>query len=194
MMKGHEQEPVLSERRRRWQEAVEAVEHITDKLEHPVDKGVRETVAALNIWEINTTGSCEGHDDRGELAPWIDIEAKEVAALDKELENTNDEEVSRLITEDIERKNLVERRKVIDLLDEFYRDRHVPFSRRLVIEGMARGWSKLQSQGADLQRIEPDQMRKQRLQEYQEEMCAFTDFLKEKFLDGEGAADRTPQV
>jgi len=45
------------------------------------------------------------------------------------------------------------------------------------------GWSRIQSLGADFQEIEKDEeIKQQRLQQFQEEMRAFTEFLKKKYF------------
>jgi hypothetical protein len=47
-----------------WNSMLDNVRHMTDKLGMPVDHGVVETVAAMQLLKIRTTMSCEGHLDR----------------------------------------------------------------------------------------------------------------------------------
>ncbi len=68
-----EQEALLQ----RWQEALESLAELADRLGTPLDQGIIETVAGLNVHQIPTRQSCEGHDDHGEALPWIDIETDE---------------------------------------------------------------------------------------------------------------------
>ena len=68
------------------------------------------------------------------------------------------------------------------LLEAFYQERIVPYDRRLVLSFLAHGRSRIQSQGAEFQETAPPEIKQQKLTEYQEEMHAFTAFLKERFL------------
>lgn len=47
-----------------------------DRLGYEIDRGIKETVALLNLLNFPTSASCEGHIDRGIPVPWIDIEAE----------------------------------------------------------------------------------------------------------------------
>lgn len=69
-----------------WQKAAKEVDKLKDRISHPVDEGIKETLVALHLLGVNTSGSCEGHLDHGRLSPWIEtIETEEV----KELEAKN---------------------------------------------------------------------------------------------------------
>ena len=178
-----------SERQRHWDEIAEHVEHIVDKLNNPVDDGIKEGIIALSAFDINTVASCEGHLDGGVAGPWIDVEAKrpaELIARAKELLKDKDGNKEKLeeLSKKTEGMNLEERKKLFVHLDDFYKDRNVPFHRRLIVNGMALGWSRLQNQGLDLQKIESDEVRKERLLEYQGEMKLFIEFLKDKYFQG----------
>lgn len=61
---------------RMWREKVEKVGKRFDRVGGEMDPGIIEAVAALNIHGIPTSGSCEGHPDRGIPSPWIGIEAE----------------------------------------------------------------------------------------------------------------------
>lgn len=61
------------EREQAWQAKREEVEQVTDRLGFPIEPRIKETVIGLNLFEINTTQSCEGHPDRGMGAPWVEI-------------------------------------------------------------------------------------------------------------------------
>ncbi len=171
-----------NEKQKLWEEAACRTEIIVDKLGKHIDQNIKDAVTVFKVLNINTTASCEGHFGHGTYAPYIDIEAKEVRNLDEFLKKTQNEEEAKSIIEEIKRKNLEERKKVMSYLDEFYENRKTPFHKRLVIQGMARGWSRLESQGVDLQKIEPKEVRQERLLEYQEEMTDFTSFLKQKYF------------
>ncbi len=172
------------EKQQRWEKAREWVESIKDELGKPIDENIKEAVIALKAFGINTFGSCEGHLDRGDEGPYLDIQSPEVPELEMESKATESATEKKRIVEEIERKNLEERQKLMPYLDEFYGDREgVFYGERLVIQNMAQGWTRVESQGVSLQRIESDDVKQQRLQAYQEEMRAFAEFLKGKFFE-----------
>jgi len=54
------------------------VEQITDAMGKPIEAGIMETIVALNALGINTSQSCEGHEDiegGSRLWPWVEISA-----------------------------------------------------------------------------------------------------------------------
>ena len=158
------------------------VEGRVDKLGKGIDEKIKDTIIFLEAFGINTWQSCESHLDYGTYGPYIDIESKEVSKLKKRLEEAKNENEKKEIIKNIESKNLVEREKVMSYLDEFYKDRSVPYRRRLIINPLARGWSRLENQGVGLQKIEPENIRKEKLIEYQKEMADFTKFLIDKYF------------
>ncbi|MFL5665628.1 MAG: hypothetical protein ACJ8BW_30445 [Ktedonobacteraceae bacterium] len=79
-------------------------------------------------------------------------------------------------------------KKLIDLLTTFYTDRQVPYDCRLVIQIRVRGSYRLESQGAELLETAPQEIGQPKLQEYQEEMQAFTRFLKEIYFSEDTSA------
>lgn len=164
----------------------------------PIDAGILNTVIALNIFDVNTTQSCEGHIERGIAAPWVDIQAPETDELKKlkilahqtreaidaaEKEGKSDKELSPLyenihkLNTQIRQPQLIEIQKVTRLLAEFYQNRQVSYDQLLTIHGY-----RLESQGVPLQEIGSPEERKQKLYEYRDEMKTFTEFLKEKYF------------
>lgn len=180
-------EQVIEDRIKKWQEKLANVDKLADGLGLGIDEGIKEAVVAFHAFEINTTGSHEGKIDRHPV-PYIDVESPDIEELSKKLDKLEDggtEDEQDGIRDEIFRKNLEERKKVIPLLEEFYSERKVPYEIRLGITSMARGWSRIESQGADFQEIEKDEeIKKQRLHQLQEEMHAFAEFLKNKYLTG----------
>lgn len=185
----------INPKQARWQELAQQVDRIIDKLGLPIDNGIKESIIALHALGFHTTGSCEGHEDHVIGAPYIDIESKEQELIDKRLAELKKKaegqpkeimeqlkQESRTLTQELERGNLEERMKLIPYLDEFYRGRNTPYDVRITIESLARGWSRLQNQGTALQKIRSGEEKKAKLREYQEEMRAFTDFLKNKYF------------
>lgn len=63
-------------RQEKWDKTKDEIEYITDGIGHTIDEKIKKAVASLNVFDINTSGSCEGHhDDYGAGAPWVQIEA-----------------------------------------------------------------------------------------------------------------------
>ncbi|HEY1351171.1 MAG TPA: hypothetical protein VGF67_16245 [Ktedonobacteraceae bacterium] len=58
-----------------WNETIHKFSSVTDKLGKEIDRGIFETVVALNLLGVSTIASCEGHLNWGVPYPWIDIEA-----------------------------------------------------------------------------------------------------------------------
>lgn len=181
------QETPYQEKKQKWQEALQGVDLLADRLGLGVDEGIKETVAAFHVFDIHTTASHEGKIDRYPI-PYIDVESPEIVGLERKLEKfeggeSGSEHEEDAVREEILRRSLEERKKVIPLLEEFYSDRKIPYEVRLNIDSRARGWSRIQSQGADFQEIEKDsEAKKQRLHDFQEEMRDFTEFLKNKYF------------
>jgi hypothetical protein len=178
------------------------VTRMTDKLGKDIDPGIFETVVILNLLGIPTTQSCEGHLEHGTGAPWVDIEDTSASAQSKEVgqlfskaaqaqrEQTHSvEEIIHLFDQAhqarqaVKQIHLAVRQRLIDYLAAFYKNRHVPYDVQLVIQSRdTTGRSRLESQGADFQEIAPPEIKQRKLLEYQEEMRAFTAFLKEKYF------------
>ncbi len=174
-----------SEKEKHWQKIIAKVETITDKLGKPIDEGIKESIIALTVFDINTDQSCEGHLDHGLPSPWISFDAKENEELWKKLKEVTkkeDKEEDAQIRMVIHKNEIAERKKLMPFLDEFYMDRHVPYDRGLIITSARR--NTLESQGAGILEVESDKSKKRiKMQEYQEEMKAFTDFLKRKYFE-----------
>ncbi|MDD5566758.1 MAG: hypothetical protein PHH01_01040 [Patescibacteria group bacterium] len=58
-----------------WKKTATVVDQVIDAEKEPIDRGIKETVIALNVHNINTSGSCEGHINHGTGTPWVQIEA-----------------------------------------------------------------------------------------------------------------------
>lgn len=198
----------LGEREQNWQTIASQVEQITDRLGKGVDERIKDLVVGLNVHQINTVQSCEGHLDWGTGAPWVDIESSDLGELEQLLRETHKiadeserlhippDEVEQLnerattLQRDIVQRNLKERGKVMDLLHTFYQDRRVPYERQLSLQSYGLGRTRLESHGAVLQQIAAPEQKLQKLQEYQEEMTAFARFLRDKYF-GEKQGEQT---
>jgi hypothetical protein len=67
-----------------WNKWVAIVDTIADKIGHPIDSNIKETVVAFNCHGMKTDGSCEGHLDHGLPYPWVDIESPSEELMLKE--------------------------------------------------------------------------------------------------------------
>jgi hypothetical protein len=168
-----------------WNQKATEIDQVGDRLRKRIDEKIKDAIIALNLLGINTTASCEGHIDWATGGPYIDVEALGTGelkkALKKEREEKNEEKEDEILDE-ITHKNLEERKKLIPYFEEFYQGREVSFSNRLIIQSLARGWSRIENQGVDLQKLEAPEIKEQKLQEFQKEMADFTEFLKGKFF------------
>lgn len=191
----------MTEQEKKWQELSQWAETVTDAVGCSIDEGIRETVIAMNAIGIHTLASCEGHLERSIAAPWVDIGhpdarpaakeahlkllvAQEARVQDVPLEQRRaliqEAEAAKLV---VKRLHLVERLKLIGYLNDFYVTRIVPYHARLILNQAE--WSgiiRLESQGADYQDCLPIEERAQKLREYQDEMRAFTAFLKATYF------------
>lgn len=61
-----------------WDELTEIFSHVTDRIGRSIDKGIFDTVVALNALGIATSASCEGHLDHGLPYPWVDVKEPEL--------------------------------------------------------------------------------------------------------------------
>lgn len=62
------------EKQNLWNNQLNEVEMITDGLGKRIDDNIKESVVAFSVFGFHTSGSCEGHLDRGLPYPWIDID------------------------------------------------------------------------------------------------------------------------
>ncbi len=59
-----------------WEQKRQEIDQIVDLNGRRIDGGIKETVVALNINELPTSNSCEGHIDRGLPFPFVKVEAE----------------------------------------------------------------------------------------------------------------------
>lgn len=106
-----------------WERKVEEIEKITDGLGYPIDKGIQHTVAAFNLSEFPTDGSCEGHPegDHGEPFPWVDVCPEPEGLLEDEA-----------LQKKWKKENLLLQKNILGLLEEFYKNRQTPLELRLM--------------------------------------------------------------
>lgn len=60
----------------KWGQIEAEVEHKVDKRGMVIDNGIKRLVVSLKAHGFGTTGSCEGHLDRGFPYPWVEVESE----------------------------------------------------------------------------------------------------------------------
>lgn len=173
------------ERAQIWKKQEKEINEIVDGLSKKIDGGIKESIVALQLLGFTTTASCEGHLDWGLPGPWIDIGEvpKNILRMFQETRKDPsklDEQKKALIQETIQ-KTVNEKARVIELLAEFYQNRKVPFDQMLTLQYKGDS-GRLITQGTDVYQAYDKPTRAERLKRYQEEMQAFTEFAKSKFL------------
>ena len=142
-MNGQEQsinnttEEKINEKQEEWGAILDGIDRIVDAKGLGVDSRIKNTIAAIKINGLGTTGSCEGHGDRGFPYPWVEVESdlSEMYSANlryRELKTKarnenrggdkmfNEEKVEyRNIVESILASNLVAYDRLSELLDEF---------------------------------------------------------------------------
>ena len=166
-----------------WDKVISEVRGLRDALGMTVDEPVVEAVAALRMLGLNTTMSCGGHLDRITGGPYImfcslqayDIEQKYRALTRKDKRYHS-------LRAEARKLNLQERAKLTPYLNEFYKDRQVPYGNRLIITPVGAEGSRLKCQSADDGHILPTSSYKLILNAHRAELQAFTDFLKSQLI------------
>ncbi|EKE11211.1 MAG: hypothetical protein ACD_15C00124G0001 [uncultured bacterium] len=159
-----------------WEQKRAEIEKITDRLGKGIDEKIKEAVTAFSAHEFPTSQSCEGHvgdEEEGKSFPWVEIDAPEP-------ENWQENEEKK---KEWQMENLKQQKRVIDLLEEFYRARQTAFDARLHLRNIgAFGAFRVQSTGAEIMDILPEEEQKKKLELYWKEIDEFSAFLKEKYF------------
>jgi hypothetical protein len=170
------------EKEQEWHKISENIELATDRLGRPIDKGIKESVIALNALGLQTRASCEGHLHHGIKAPWVDVGSidDEMAseALSKNLEGSAETEEKR---DKVRRQILLERKNVLDLLDAFYKVRN-PLNPVRLIAVFRLGNTRIINQGYGIQDGLPHGEQSDNLDLFRKEMSSFAEALKERYL------------
>jgi hypothetical protein len=151
------------------------INKLTDRNGKGLDADIRETIAALWLYHFPTTGSCEGHIDWGLPCPWIDISEPEQAGW-----RDNDD-----LCAAWKRTNLVQQKRMLELLVDFQRNRDTPFDIRLTIEAFGFGKFRLQCLANNIADVLSPSEKQLKLAQARVEMTNFTEYLKLKWLNTE---------
>jgi hypothetical protein len=177
-----------------WERKLSEVDALRDGIGKPIDPGIRETVAILQLLGLHTRQSCEGHIDWGLPAPWVALYVPEAEQLREkilpleswlEVLQEDDEAFERVCHE---RNRLRQQETQCEAqawmplfrwLASYYQHHSaVPYEERIVLHTNGR----LTIQGAMLQGARDAATQALKLQEYQDELRRFTQFLKRQFM------------
>lgn len=151
-----------------WYAALKEVATLTDKLGLGIDSRIIDIVAALRMHGFSTNQSCEGHLG-GRAYPWVQIYSPPPKGWRR------DEKKKREWTA----MNLKERACLQRLLAEFYNARRAPYDIVLSFSPIGiYGGFRLQNIGSPLVKTLSSEEQVEKLHSYQDEMAAFTEFLK----------------
>lgn len=181
-----EQSPLL-EKEIKWKNVEKEVDNIKNESIHGlgIDPKIRRTVIALNVFGIDTIMSCEGHLDRGQGVPYVEISAHGTAQMRLDSDNAyvqqRHAEYERLKERSISiNKKLLN--KLQNYLDEFYKDRDVKQDCRLIAEMNSYGVIRLKNFGEQSEQEADSSERLANLTVFQGEMEKFGKFLEDKFF------------
>jgi hypothetical protein len=179
---------------KRWELKLSEVDALRDRLGKSVDRGIRETVAILQLIGLHTWQSCEGHLDWGLPAPWVRLYVPETEKLREEIIPLNDwleehDEDTVEYDQILQKLNRLREQEgryeahawtiLFSFLETFYRQYPtVSYEHQIVLHLNGR----LTIQGLLLQGARDTATQALKLHEYQEEMRRFTQYLTEQFL------------
>ena len=182
-----------------WQAISARIDKVCDTLTKPIEPGIKEIVIALNALNFTTIGSCEGHTDWSERAPWISFEVRGTEknrarasraftrARNSEKKRASQEDLWKLYTKahalqaEASKPLRKKAQELAEYLDHFYADRLTPFDVRLILIEHATSM-RLINQGYIFQQIRTENERASKLVEYQEEIRSFGNFLKNVYF------------
>jgi len=151
---------IVQDRQERWDRGMEQAGRLMQQHGRHIDSAAQKTMTALNLFMIHSIGACGGHWGYGHPYPWIIIGLTERG-----------------------QGSLINTLPILSLLDDFYANHPCSSDCRLIL--ISRNNSDafdLRSQGAAFQWARSEEDRLQKLAEYQQEMAAFTTFLKQRFF------------
>lgn len=190
----------------RWESTMREAGIIIDGIGKSIDPNIKETVVGLMVNEYKTTGSCEGHLDRGLPHPWIDLEMSLTDIEKTELEELRNRLVDAqdvkkeadssdiALWDKFEEKKKLLKDSVSSLLKDFY-THHKPKKDDVELFPLKFGGGfRIQPKGGrglgKKKWVEFDTYQKSltqvqiedNLKAYREEMQDFAQFLKDKFF------------
>jgi hypothetical protein len=169
-------------------QAAKQVAVILDGVEISLDKGIKDTVIALNALGYRTIGSCEGHLDHGTGGPWVNIMVDRAEDLETKLKRGR-RRISKVewlrISKQVKEVTDQELKELKAHLKSFYKNRKTRLDLKLALFNPGGGLVIVESRGVNTllwkNLLEP-RYSKKLLRDYQTEMDAFTKFLKKRLM------------
>lgn len=210
---------IKQDQQERWERSIEQWRHVTDGLGQTIDPGILETVVVLNLLSVRTIASCEGHLHLGGAYPWVNLgtpgnelegQMMHYDELDRKFMSLCElgpmglpEKMGEDAMQAFHARNAFAQQlrsehramiaRLLPYLTNFYAHRCSPFDAHLTFsEFEPFGMMGLHSVGGFFQEMRPEEERQLKLLEYQQEMRAFTEFLKAQFFQGAPVPDREP--
>lgn len=161
---------------------LQKAEKTTDRLSKPLDPGIKRAVALLWTLGFDTENSCYGHDQYANGGPFIWITSQNWQKKVKLWQEKNANDPTKVDQQHIlETAGLRSKSKLINLLEEFYKDRSTSLNTRLIVQNKAFNSSWLCCQGVEVADGSTDErLRLDWLQKAQQEFDDFTKFLQTK--------------
>ena len=171
---GDFRESKYSEKQRKLERALQEVEKLVDKVGIPIDEGIKETVAILQVMGFQTSSSCSGHrsSEEGIAPPYIEIYAPAPSGWEKNKQKQEEWEIT----------NNKQRERINALLEEFNRTSQAITEAQLYLRNIGGyGGFRIQSKNAEKPPATVDEKFKI-IEAFQKEMAAFTAFIKERYF------------
>lgn len=163
----------------KWNHKLKELDSVTDGLGLGLDKDIKETIAALNLLGVNTSASCEGHPKWGLPYPWVDIQTPKGYDLSaKAFKFKAGSKEFKKIVDKITILNVKESKKMLEILNKYYKNYSTDYNNILVISSQGWGSGRLQPNASILAEMDKTPNRLKLLKIYQKEMQLFTKFLK----------------
>lgn len=188
----------MKKKSQKLQNNLKKVDLITDTLNYPIDNEVKFLVAVLLTFDFFTTSSCSGHKT-GET-PYIEISSEEAIAFEnnirtQELINLMDkypgekkyQKEYELLSKKSINSNKLEAKRLFELIREFYKNRAVDESVRLIIKALGSGLGgyRIIPEGSIFFDLKNKKERTMWLKKAQKELSDFAEFLCDKINDYE---------
>jgi hypothetical protein len=178
-------------------EELRRLEKEGDDYGNEVHEEIKLLIAALHCLDFAAHGYARHSDEPDEYALRISIEPPESLQFRLEYnkrfgargEDPNNRKYIELLNEfkqeaaTVQRPNHIAASRLLLLLEEFYQNRRVPITRRLILAGSGGGRTRLECQGSFVVKYYDDNERDKWREDAQAEMQAFAEFLCTKVVD-----------
>ena len=187
------------EQNKTWEELTRKFSNeVGDKLGKGIDNGAVQSVVGLNALGFETSGSCEGHLDHGAPGPYLDLRSREAELFMGKFDlfweelgiiDPSEQYGNRLNPEQMARWD-----KLHEAKERLIEEKNVPALAKLLLEfhQVYPQGNFVAETGPEWVRIEPGDIEEQSdrsieeqqkyLKTYQQELAAFAEFLKQKFM------------